>query len=78
MSWCNFKTFKVNSRASTLSGGMQRKLSVGIALCGGSKIVMLDEPTEGMDPNTRRDLWKLLNKQKEGTCDFVGLLLFYR
>jgi energy-coupling factor transporter ATP-binding protein EcfA2 len=45
---------------------MKRKLSVGIALCGKSKIVLLDEPTAGMDPSARRAIWNLLQKQKEG------------
>lgn len=40
--------------ASTLSGGNRRKLSVSIALCGGSKFVLLDEPTSGMDLGARR------------------------
>ena len=40
--------------------------SVGIALIGGSKTVVLDEPTSGMDPYARRATWDLLNKHKEG------------
>ncbi|CAH1158803.1 unnamed protein product, partial [Phyllotreta striolata] len=57
---------KRDQKSSTLSGGMKRKLCVGIALCGDSKVVMLDEPTAGMDPSARRVLWELLQKQKEG------------
>ena len=40
--------------------------SVGIALIGGSKTVVLDEPTSGMDPYARRATWDLLTKYKEG------------
>nr|CAI5846713.1 unnamed protein product [Callosobruchus analis] len=57
---------KRHSKASKLSGGMKRKLCVCVALCGNSKVVMLDEPTSGMDPSARRALWDLLLKQKEG------------
>ncbi|KAJ8922450.1 hypothetical protein NQ315_004397 [Exocentrus adspersus] len=57
---------KRNAKSATLSGGMKRKLCVGMALCGNSKVVMLDEPTAGMDPSARRALWDLLQKQKEG------------
>ena len=53
-------------QSQRLSGGMKRKLSVGIALIGGSKIVVLDEPTSGMDPYARRGTWDLLLKHKEG------------
>ncbi|KAK9731140.1 ABC transporter [Popillia japonica] len=56
---------KRNARSKTLSGGMKRKLSVAIAMCGRSKIVMLDEPTAGMDPAARRALWDMIVKQKK-------------
>lgn len=39
---------KRNSMSTKLSGGMKRKLSVAMAFCGGSKVVILDEPTSGM------------------------------
>lgn len=44
-------TEKENELTKTLSGGQKRKLSVGIALIGGSRVVFLDEPTSGMDPH---------------------------
>lgn len=49
-----------------MSGGMQRKLSVAVAFVGGSKTVILDEPTAGVDPFSRRAIWDLLLKYKEG------------
>ncbi|KAJ4444283.1 hypothetical protein ANN_06075, partial [Periplaneta americana] len=57
---------KEHSQCQTLSGGMQRKLAAGVALCGGSKIVLFDEPTSGLDPAARRALWDLLQAEKEG------------
>nr|XP_006815639.1 PREDICTED: ATP-binding cassette sub-family A member 1-like [Saccoglossus kowalevskii] len=57
---------KAKSKSSELSGGMKRKLSVAIALIGRPKIVMLDEPTAGMDPYARRSTWDLLLKHKDG------------
>ena len=48
------------------SGGMRRRLSIGIALLGDPKIVFLDEPTTGMDPCTRREVWDMIEKCKKG------------
>ena len=50
--------------ARNLSGGNKRKLSVAIALIGGSKFVLLDEPTAGMDLSARRRLWNMLKNYK--------------
>uniref|UniRef100_A0A2K6EEP9 ATP binding cassette subfamily A member 3 n=1 Tax=Propithecus coquereli TaxID=379532 RepID=A0A2K6EEP9_PROCO len=55
---------KWDSRSRFLSGGMKRKLSIGIALIAGSKVLMLDEPTSGMDAISRRAVWDLLQQQK--------------
>lgn len=52
--------------ASDLSGGSKRKLSVAIALIGNSKLVVLDEPTAGMDLSARRKLWNMLKNYKQG------------
>lgn len=58
--------FKKDAYAGTLSGGQQRKLSLCISLIGKSEIVMLDEPTSGMDPSARHQAWTLLQREKKG------------
>ena len=55
---------KANVMSKQLSGGMKRKLSVGIAFMGGSKVVLLDEPTSGMDPYSRRFTWDVIKKMR--------------
>uniref|UniRef100_A0A8C6ZDT4 ATP binding cassette subfamily A member 12 n=1 Tax=Nothoprocta perdicaria TaxID=30464 RepID=A0A8C6ZDT4_NOTPE len=50
----------------SLSGGMKRKLSIAIALLGGSRVVILDEPTTGVDPCSRRSIWEIISKNKKG------------
>ncbi|XP_040829656.1 phospholipid-transporting ATPase ABCA3-like [Ochotona curzoniae] len=57
---------KRNELSKSLSGGMKRKLSIMIALIGGSKVVILDEPTTGMDPVSRRSTWDVLQQYKKG------------
>ena len=54
-----------DERVERLSGGMQRKLSVAIAFVGDSKIVILDEPSAGVDPSGRRSIWDVLLKYKQ-------------
>lgn len=61
-------TEKIDYLAGDLSGGQKRKLSVGIALVGDSKFVVLDEPTSGMDPYSRRSTWQILQNAREGRC----------
>jgi len=56
----------VNKRAKALSGGNRRKLSIAIALVGDPKLVMLDEPSSGLDPEARRDIWDIINEAREG------------
>ncbi|XP_050415060.2 phospholipid-transporting ATPase ABCA3 [Patella vulgata] len=55
---------KRNTRSQNLSGGQKRKLSLGIALIGGSQTVILDEPTSGMDPAARRQTWDILQRNR--------------
>jgi len=61
-----------------VSGGMQRKLSIAMAFTAGSRVVILDEPTAGVDPYARRSIWDLLLKYKAGMMivlmSFVSLI----
>jgi len=57
---------KAQVESSQLSGGMKRKLSLGMALIGDSKVVLLDEPTSGVDTFSRRQIWGVLERNKRG------------
>eukprot|EP01059_Diplonema_ambulator_P031124 TRINITY_DN562_c0_g1_i1.p1 TRINITY_DN562_c0_g1~~TRINITY_DN562_c0_g1_i1.p1 ORF type:complete len:1555 (+),score=489.84 TRINITY_DN562_c0_g1_i1:48-4712(+) len=63
---------KSKALATSLSGGQKRKLSVAMAFLGGSKVVLLDEPTAGMDPAARRHIWELIEQKKAAG---VGIIL---
>jgi len=54
----------LDKQASNLSGGQQRRLAIAVALLGNCDFVVLDEPTAGLDPTSRRELWDLLKKTK--------------
>ncbi|XP_062859011.1 ATP-binding cassette sub-family A member 5 [Trichomycterus rosablanca] len=56
----------MDAPAKNLSGGQKRKLSVGIAILGDPKILLLDEPTAGMDPVSRHQVWSLLKSRRAG------------
>ncbi|KAK1794086.1 hypothetical protein P4O66_010988, partial [Electrophorus voltai] len=56
----------IDAQAKNLSGGQKRKLSVGIAILGDPKILLLDEPTAGMDPVSRHQVWALLKGRRAG------------
>uniref|UniRef100_A0AAR2LEQ5 ABC transporter domain-containing protein n=1 Tax=Pygocentrus nattereri TaxID=42514 RepID=A0AAR2LEQ5_PYGNA len=54
-----------HKRVGMLSGGMKRKLSISIAFIGGSRLVVLDEPTTGVDPCSRRSIWEIILQHKQ-------------
>lgn len=62
---------KADTYAGDYSGGMQRRLSVAIALTGNPRLVFLDECTSGADPLVRRDLWASIQRAKKGRVIFL-------
>ncbi|MFE0774564.1 ATP-binding cassette domain-containing protein [Streptomyces sp. NPDC058861] len=48
--------------ASTYSGGMKRRLDIAMTLVGGPRIIFLDEPTTGLDPRSRHDMWQIVRE----------------
>ncbi len=62
-----------NRRAANLSGGMQQKLALSCALIHTPEVLVLDEPTYGVDPLSRQEFWEILHLiQKEGTTILVS------
>ena len=64
---------RANERAETFSGGMQRRLELAKGLLHRPSVLLLDEPTTGLDPGARRDLWQYLRilRDHEGVSVLV-------
>ncbi len=59
-------------RVSTYSGGMRRRLDIAMSLIGNPRIIFLDEPTAGLDPEARIEVWKVIqNLADSGTTVFL-------
>src|SRR5207245_86045 len=54
-------TEKAQARVGTLSGGQKQRLAVACALVGDPELLFLDEPTTGLDPQSRRQVWGIVN-----------------
>ncbi len=83
-------TDRAHSPAESLSGGMKRRLSIALALVHQPKLVILDEPTTGLDIEARYELWELIRQLKvqgvtvmltthlleeaERLCDRIGII----
>lgn len=80
-----------NVRAGTYSGGNKRKLSVAMACIGNPPVVFLDEPSAGMDPGARKNMWGVINaikfkktsiiltthsmEEAEALCERIGIMV---
>ena len=63
---------KKNQKSEKLSGGQKQRLSIAIALVNEPQVLFLDEPTTGLDPQARRNLWELIREiRKRGTTVFL-------
>ena len=67
-----------NSPTRSFSGGMKRRLSVACALVGNPRIVYLDEPSTGLDPASRRRLWKVITDFKKAAVENAIVLTTVR
>ena len=56
---------RAKDRAGKLSGGLQRRLSIAMALVSDPQVLFLDEPTLGLDVRARRELWQLVSALKQ-------------
>src|SRR5215470_10759612 len=58
-------TDRAHEKAETFSGGMQRRLELAKGLLHGPRVLLLDEPTTGLDPGARRDVWQYLKMLRD-------------
>jgi ABC-2 type transport system ATP-binding protein len=68
---------KRSSYVVNLSGGQRQRLAIGISLINNPAILLLDEPTTGLDPNARREIWEILRGLKEESKTSMILTTHY-
>jgi ABC-2 type transport system ATP-binding protein len=59
-------TDAADRRVATYSGGMRRRLDIAMSLIGKPAVIFLDEPTTGLDPEARLEVWKIVNELSDG------------
>jgi len=59
-------TDAADRQAKTYSGGMRRRLDIAMSLIGNPPVIFLDEPTTGLDPEARKDMWQTIKKLSAG------------
>ncbi|ALO28081.1 MULTISPECIES: ABC transporter ATP-binding protein [Leptospira] len=62
---------KQNTYVSNLSGGQRQRLALGVSILNYPEILFLDEPTTGLDPGARRDVWKILNRLRQDKTTMI-------
>ncbi|GHT01994.1 hypothetical protein AGMMS49525_04460 [Bacteroidia bacterium] len=68
---------KQHAMTGTLSGGQRQRLALAVALLNQPEILFLDEPTTGLDPNSRQDLWHILKSLKDQSKTTLILTTHY-
>lgn len=64
-------TEHLDKKVENFSGGMKRRLSLAIALLGNPQLLILDEPTVGIDPALRKQIWEELGKLRDKGCSIL-------
>ncbi len=62
---------QLDKKVDNFSGGMKRRLSLAIALLGNPQLLILDEPTVGIDPALRKNIWVELGKLRDNGCSIL-------
>lgn len=62
---------QLDKKVDNFSGGMKRRLSLAIALLGNPQLLILDEPTVGIDPALRKNIWTELGKLRDKGCSIL-------
>lgn len=70
--YCKLLNMDGETKAKNLPMAKRRKLSVALAFCGGTSVVVLDEPSFDTDPLTKREIWTMIHKEKENRSILIS------